>query len=538
MFKAFSKNEKLKIALVLIYVVIIALFSFRPLSDNNEGLYADIALSMIKASSFLIPHLDGIPYLEQPPLLYWLSALSFKLLGVKEFSARLPVLASGIFLVIFSYLFTRKISNRFFAISVSIVLVSQICFDILASMLMFDMVLTLFFSLAMFSFYMGYKFNCKYYRWFYVFLVLAIFTKGFVALVLACIILIPFIVIKKIKLKDLHLLFGFFAFVMLSVWFVIVSIKIPSFFYYYFINNQILRFFGHMYPNDTITGPIYFYVIRLLVCNFPWSILLIYGIYRIIKAKLYKDDLYLYMLLWFFAIFIFFSLSSGKANYYLLPALFPIAFFATYTIENEKLTLFYYILIFSGLAIFLGSILVKLNYISFTNSIYVKKLPLPILSFIIFVLYFSVFYKKKYLIEGIALSNIVIIFSIFLYFSLNVNDFTSKYAVLWLKHTMKPNTVFIQYKPFWRTSSSLFYLGKNSLLLDDFRDGDLYYGMTLLKNKNEKFIKQSDLNLLINKHNIAIISQKMDIINYLDKEKFHYRLKYFGNKLIILMNQT
>lgn len=538
MFKTLLKNEKINLTLVLIYIILIVLFSFRPLSDDNEGLYADIALSMVKTSNFLIPHLDGVVYLEQPPLLYWLSALSFKLFGVFEFSARLPVLLSGIFLIVFSYLFTKKILDKFFASTVSLVLVSQICFDTSISMLMFDMVLTLFFSLAMFSFYVGYKFNSKYYKWFYVFLALAIFTKGFVALILACLILVPFIFIKKIKLKDLHLLFGVLIFAVLSIWFVIVSIKVPSFFYYYFINNQVLRFLGHMYPDDTITGPIYFYVIRLLVCDFPWSLLLIYGIYRIFRTKLYKDDFYLYMLLWFFAIFIFFSLSSGKANYYLLPAIFPIAFFATYTVKNEKLTAFYYILLFSGLALFIGSILVKLNYVSFTNSSYVEKLPLPILSFLIFVLYFTAFYKKKYLTEIIALSNIIIMFSIFMYFSSNVNDFSSKYAALWLKERMKPNTILIQYRPFWRTSSSVFYLGKNTLLLDDFNDGDLYYGMTLLKNKNEKFIKQSDLHLLLNKHNIAIISSKGDIVNYLDKQKFHYRLKRFGNKLVILINQT
>lgn len=538
MFKDLSKSEKINFAIVLIYLLLLVIFAFRPLSDNNEGLYADIALSMVKTSNFLIPHLDGIIYLEQPPLLYWAVALSFKLFGIFEFSARLPVLLSGIFLLVFSYLFTKKILDKFFASTVSLVLVSQICFDTSISMLMFDMVLTLFFSLAMFSFYMGYKFNSKYYRLFYVFLAVAIFTKGFVALVLTCLILIPFIVIKKVQLKDLHFLFGFLVFAVLSVWFIIVSIKVPSFFYYYFINNQILRFFGHMYPNDTITGPIYFYVIRLLVCDFPWSLLMIYGVYRIFKTKLYKDDFYLYMLLWFFAIFIFFSLSSGKANYYLLPAIFPIAFFTTYTIMNEKINLFYSVLFFAGLALFIASILVKLHYIVFTNNVFVEKMPLIYLSFIIFALYFVAFYNKKYLVESIALSNIVVMISIFLYFSLNVNDFTSKHASLWLKENMKPNTIFIQYKPFWRTSSSIFYLRKESLLLDDFDDGDLYYGMTLLKNKNEKLIKTSDLKLLLKKHNIAIISQKKNIVDYLNELKFNYRLKRFGNKFAILIDKS
>ncbi|MGC8616524.1 MAG: ArnT family glycosyltransferase [Desulfurella sp.] len=538
MFKTNFSDKKRYFALTLIYIVLIVLFSFRALSDDNEGLYANIALNMLKTSNFLVPHLDGLVYLEQPPLLYWLSALSLKLFGISEFSVRLPVILAGVLLVIFSYFFVKKFLNSFFASTLAVVIVSQICFDTSISMLMFDMLLTLFFSLAMFSFYMGYKLNNKYYRLFYIFLALAIFTKGFVSLVLAFLILTPFIAIKKIKLKDLHLMFGFFVFLILSIWFVIVSIKIPSFFYYYFINNQVLRFLGKMYPNDTIKGPVYFYVIRLLGCDFPWSLLSIFAIYKLIKLKLYKDDFNFYMLLWFFAIFIFFSLSSGKANYYLLPAIFPIAYFATYTIFNANLKPIYYVLLVAGFLLLSGSILAKLGYIRFTDNAYIEKLPLIELSFAIFIIYFFAFYKKNFLVESIALSNIVILISIYLYFSLNVNNFSSKYASIWLKANMKPNTIFVQYGPFWRTSSSIFYLGRDSILLDDFDDGDLYYGMTLLKNKNEKFIEKSDLKNLLKNHNVAIIGQKKRLITYLNKQKFNYKIKYFGNKFVIMLNKT
>ncbi|WP_291494345.1 hypothetical protein, partial [Desulfurella sp.] len=103
---------------------------------------------------------------------------------------------------------------------------------------------------------------------------------------------------------------------------------------------------------------------------------------------------------------------------------------------------------------------------------------------------------------------------------------------------MKPNTIFVQYGPFWRTSSSIFYLGRDSILLDDFDDGDLYYGMTLLKNKNEKFIEKSDLKNLLKNHNVAIIGQKKRLITYLNKQKFNYKIKYFGNKFVIMLNKT
>src|ERR1039457_1241108 len=50
--------------------------------DNNEGLYAEIAREMLASHDWrqwVIPHLNGLPYMEKPPLLYWLTALSFAL---------------------------------------------------------------------------------------------------------------------------------------------------------------------------------------------------------------------------------------------------------------------------------------------------------------------------------------------------------------------------------------------------------------------------------------------------------------------------
>lgn len=337
----------------------------------------------------------------------------------------------------------------------------------------------------------------------------------------------------------MRLFFGLIVLAVLSIWFIILSIKIPSFFYYYFINNQFLRFLGQMYPNDTIEGPIYFYLIRLFVCDFPWSILSVYGIYKVLKYKLCKDDFNLYMLLWFFVIFIFFSLSSGKANYYLLPAIFPITYFAAFVIKNENLNIFYYILLVLGLSLFIGSILVEYHYISFRDSVYITKLPIVGLSFLILAFYFIAFYYKNFLTQSIVLANIVVLISIFLYFSLNVNNFTSKYASLWLKQNMKPNSIFIQDKPFWVTSSTIFYLNKDSILLDDFDDGDLYYGMTLLKNKSDKFINKKEFAYLLKKHNIALISTHKKTLDYILNSNFRlYKIRHFGNKFVILLNKT
>lgn len=152
MVKANFKSFKVNVALILICIGIITVFAFRPLSDNNEGLYASIALSMLRTSNFIIPHLDGVVYLKQSPLLYWLCAFFLKIFGQFEFSVRLPILLAGVFLLISSYFFVKRFFNHSFAVTIALILVSQICFDTSMSMVMLDMLLTLFLALQCFVF--------------------------------------------------------------------------------------------------------------------------------------------------------------------------------------------------------------------------------------------------------------------------------------------------------------------------------------------------------------------------------------------------
>jgi len=59
-----------------------------PLQNLNEGLYARVAQEMLESRDWIVPTLDGVPYLEKPPLLYWIAAASFALFGPGEVAAR------------------------------------------------------------------------------------------------------------------------------------------------------------------------------------------------------------------------------------------------------------------------------------------------------------------------------------------------------------------------------------------------------------------------------------------------------------------
>jgi 4-amino-4-deoxy-L-arabinose transferase-like glycosyltransferase len=60
------------------------------LMGPDEPRYAWIARDMMESGDWITPRLYGSPWFEKPPLYYWGAALSFKVFGVNETSARLP----------------------------------------------------------------------------------------------------------------------------------------------------------------------------------------------------------------------------------------------------------------------------------------------------------------------------------------------------------------------------------------------------------------------------------------------------------------
>ena len=59
------------------------------LLEPDEGRYAEIAREMLARGDWVVPHLQGEPYLDKPPLLYWLVVFSYKMFGVHDWAARL-----------------------------------------------------------------------------------------------------------------------------------------------------------------------------------------------------------------------------------------------------------------------------------------------------------------------------------------------------------------------------------------------------------------------------------------------------------------
>ena len=79
-----------------------------PLIDPDEPRYASTARDMVLNGNWIVPHFNGVPRINKPPLFYWAIAISYKLFGINEFSARLPSALAATGTVLITYLWGKK----------------------------------------------------------------------------------------------------------------------------------------------------------------------------------------------------------------------------------------------------------------------------------------------------------------------------------------------------------------------------------------------------------------------------------------------
>src|SRR5512142_2506423 len=90
-------------AAVVLLALVFALLAFRlgslPLVGPDEPRYARVAVEMHRAHDWVRPTLAGAPWLEKPPLYYWLASAAYSVLGETETAARLPSVMAALLLV-------------------------------------------------------------------------------------------------------------------------------------------------------------------------------------------------------------------------------------------------------------------------------------------------------------------------------------------------------------------------------------------------------------------------------------------------------
>lgn len=295
------------------------------LLEPDEGRYAEIPREMLARGDWVVPVLQGEPYLDKPPILYWSVMISYSIFGVHDWAARIPP-AIAVHGTIFAiYLFGCRMLGQRRALRAAILLSVMPGLTSIGRLLNLDGMLTLWVTLGLLA---GYQFLVTRSRPMFLLWTLAcglgVLTKGPIALVL---VLVPQLTwrwlnseAKPVSRRDWLLFLAGIMAINLP-WYVAIAIREQTFVRYFFWQHNIQRF---LTPFDHLQ-PIWYYCPILAGCLFPAVLWLAPIIRSLISgesaiAARRSRELSFCLLAGGFCV-IFFSLSGCKLPTYILPAL-------------------------------------------------------------------------------------------------------------------------------------------------------------------------------------------------------------------------
>ncbi len=137
---------------MFVAVLWLALLGSRPLFNPDEGRYAEIPREMLSGGDWVIPHLNGVAYVEKPPLQYWATALALRVFGQSEFAARLYTALCALATLGVVWVAGRGLWGLQAAWQAVAVLAGSLLFIVLGQLLTLDMSLTLYTTLSLAGF--------------------------------------------------------------------------------------------------------------------------------------------------------------------------------------------------------------------------------------------------------------------------------------------------------------------------------------------------------------------------------------------------
>lgn len=251
---------------------------FYPILDDSEALFASVAKNILVHDDFKLLVLNMQPFLDKPPLYFWLIAQSINLFDTfNELSVRLPNTIISFIFVFCIYFMGKNVLSRKFGLVSAIILLTNLAYLILSHVALFDITFSFFITFAVyFAFLANLEDDLskrkKYYWWIFYFLCgLACLVKGAVGIILPFVIVATYyFLIRKLMdvFKPLHIIVGLLIFAPIALpWFYEMSILFGK----EFIRNYIYI------PNFTsFFKNLVYYALLFIPAFMPW-IVIFYG---------------------------------------------------------------------------------------------------------------------------------------------------------------------------------------------------------------------------------------------------------------------
>ncbi len=335
---ASQRRRWIWIVLLWAVVYVPGLFS-PPLLDDADSIHAEAARELVVRHNWTTLYIDGVRYLEKAPLLYWGMAASYTVFGTKDWAARLPLALSVLALLLITYSLGKRTMGERAGFWAAMVLAVSIGPYIFTRFIIPDLLVGLWLTLGLDFFLRTLDeeppsvFSC----WgLAASVALNVLTKGLIGLVFpAAIIGLYLILTGNLKhLLRMRLLSSFAVLLVIAApWHIAAALENPAagqsrgFLWFYFINEQLLRYLNKRIPPDYDTVPLLVFWGLMLVWLFPWSAFVFQSLAEV--PRRWKEwrgrmdrrqrALLLYAV-WAGVILVFFSFST-RQEYYAIPAL-------------------------------------------------------------------------------------------------------------------------------------------------------------------------------------------------------------------------
>jgi len=313
------------------------------LMDDVDAVQAQIAKTMLASGDWVTARLDGVLYLEKAPLIYWLMAIFYKIFGVADWVARLPGALASIALALLSASFGIWAFGERAGFYAGLCMSTSVGLFLFTRIQIPDVMLTFTIALAMWAFLRALDEEEKRPRLWAAILAASLgaglLLKSLVGIVfpVAAALIYLFLTKQLFSRRAWHRLRplsgSLIVLLIAAPWHLLATLRNPPYFawtlrsgpgvyhgflWFYFVNEQLLRFLNLRYPRDYNTVPrLYFWLFHLLWL-FPWSLYLPAVAKLSFKPVDRAGQTRLLAICWAGFILIFFTFSTTQ-EYYSMP---------------------------------------------------------------------------------------------------------------------------------------------------------------------------------------------------------------------------
>jgi 4-amino-4-deoxy-L-arabinose transferase-like glycosyltransferase len=323
-----------------------------PLLDDMDALHVEAAREMAMRHDYVTLYVDGIRYLDKPPLPYWLGAIGIHLFGMHDWAVRLPLALSVLVLTLYLYGFARRLFGEnagFYSGCVFATCVGPYIFtrffipDVMVALWMTiaaDLTLRMIASVEKTGSATRGQ-TCS----FALVITAGLLTKGLIGLVFPVAVLLAYLLcIGKLRaaLRMRPLLMVGVVLLTALPWHILAATQNPpsgeakGWFWFYFVNEQINRYLNKRIPRDYDKVPLVTFWMLLVIWLMPWGLYLLGAVREWWRKRTEKrESPQLLFLVWAFFVLIFFTFST-RQEYYTIPAVPALALLVGVFLSDEE----------------------------------------------------------------------------------------------------------------------------------------------------------------------------------------------------------